>query len=270
MTLTQTLTEKIQTLENCVRSTVGGIAVAFSYGVDSTFLLKFAHDILGDEVVAVTVRSPFVPAEEIDGSINFCKKEGIKQIIIDADILSSKDVCSNPPDRCYICKKYIFSQITSAAKSAGIINVYEGTNADDINDYRPGMKALDELCVQSPLMYAELTKAEIRALSEELNLPTSSKPSFACLATRIAVGEQITKEKLQMVEKAESFLHKNGFYQVRVRVHGNIARIETEKSDIVRLASLADETSAYLKDLGFKFVSLDLSGYKTGSMNLPL
>ncbi len=270
MTLTQTLTEKIQTLENCVRSTVGGIAVAFSYGVDSTFLLKFAHDILGDEVVAVTVRSPFVPSEEIDGSINFCKKEGIKQIIIDADILSSEDVCSNPPDRCYICKKYIFSQITSAAELAGIINVYEGTNADDINDYRPGMKALDELCVQSPLIYAELTKAEIRALSEELNLPTSSKPSFACLATRIAVGEQITKEKLQMVEKAESFLHKNGFYQVRVRVHGNIARIETEKPDILRLASLADETSAYLKDLGFKFVSLDLSGYKTGSMNLPL
>ena len=171
-----TLTEKMQTLENCLRSTAGGAAVAFSYGVDSTFLLKYTHDLLGKDAVAVTVKSNLLPSSEFEGSVEFCKKEGIEQIIIEADELAVDGFAANPPDRCYICKKSIFTKITNAAQARGIINVYEGSNADDVNDYRPGMKALRELCIQSPLLYAELTKAEIRKLSEDLNLPTSRKP----------------------------------------------------------------------------------------------
>ena len=262
-----TLTQKMQTLENCLRSTAGGVAVAFSFGVDSTFLLKTAHDLLGRDAVAVTVKSNLLPSSEFDGSVEFCKKEGIEQIIIEADELAVDGFAANTPDRCYICKKNIFTKISNAAQARGITNVAEGSNADDVNDYRPGMKALDELCVLSPLLTAELTKAEIRALSAELNLPTSEKPSFACLATRIPTGEEITKEKLAKIEKAEDFLHSLGFLQVRVRVHNGSARIETEKADIPRLASLADEVSAFMKPLGFDFVSLDLSGYKTGNMN---
>ena len=261
-----TLTQKKQALEECLRS-LGSVAVAFSYGVDSTFLLKTAHEILGSNAVAVTVRSNLLPSAEFDGSVEFCKTEGIEQIVTETDELSIEGFAANPPDRCYICKKSIFTGILNAAELRGISNVAEGSNADDVNDYRPGMKAIRELGVLSPLMQAGLTKAEIRALSEEYNLPTSRKPSFACLATRIAGGEEITKEKLAKIEKAEDFLHSLGFRQVRVRVQGGSARIETEKKDILRLASLADEVSAFIKPLGFDFVSLDLGGYKTGNMN---
>lgn len=260
------ITEKKQALENSLRS-LGSVAVAFSYGVDSTFLLKSAHSVLGKNAVAVTVKSGVFPSKEFEGSVEFCKKEGIEQIVIETDELKIDGFALNPPDRCYICKKSIFTQIKNAAKARGITNVAEGSNADDVNDYRPGMKAVRELGVLSPLLAAELTKAEIRALSAEYNLPTSGKPSFACLATRIATGEEITKEKLEKIEKAEEYLHCAGFSQVRVRLHGGSARIETEKEDILRLASLAQEVNAQLKGIGFDFVSLDLGGYKTGSMN---
>ena len=272
MTLTQTLTEKIQTLENCVRSTVGGIAVAFSYGVDSTFLLKFAHDILGDEVVAVTVRSPFVPSEEIDGSINFCKKEGIKQIIIDADILSSEDVCANPPDRCYICKKAIFSLMKERALEEGAAFICEGSNMDDASDYRPGLRAIRELEIRSPLREAGLTKKEIRFLSREMGLPTWYKPSYACLASRFVYGETIDREKLEMVDRAEELLLGLGLKQMRVRIHGRMARIEALPEDIEGLAE--EKTRKVIaegfKKIGFSYVTLDLQGYRTGSMNETL
>ena len=262
------INEKKQALENSLRS-LDGVAVAFSYGVDSTFLLKTAQSILGDKAVAVTVRSALMPSGEFDGSAEFCEKEGIKQVVIDADELEIEGFAENPPNRCYICKKALFSKIIAAAGQLGINSVCEGSNADDINDYRPGMRAIKELGVLSPLLEAGLTKAEIRSLSRQMNLPTSEKPALACLATRISTGETITKEKLKAVEKAESFLRSNGFSQVRVRVQGESARIETEKNDIARLAALAAQTDLYLRSLGFRYVSLDLGGYKTGNMNSP-
>ncbi|MBR3439134.1 MAG: ATP-dependent sacrificial sulfur transferase LarE [Clostridia bacterium] len=260
------INEKKRALEDYLRS-LGSVAVAFSFGVDSTFLLKTAQNVLGEKAVAVTVNSDLFPGKEFEGSVGFCEKEGIEQIVIEADELEIEGFSANPSDRCYICKKSIFTQIKNAAAQRGIENVAEGSNADDVSDYRPGMRAVKELGVLSPLLEAGLTKAEIRALSEEMKLPTSGKPSFACLATRIARGEEITKEKLAMIEKAEDFLHSKGFWQVRVRVHGNLARIETEKDDIQKLAGIADEAGGFLESLGFNFVSLDLGGYKTGSMN---
>ena len=250
---------------------IGSAAVAFSSGVDSTFLLKVAHEELGDRAVAVTVRSSTFPKRELDEAVAFCRAEGIRHKIIDTNELDIPGFSENPPDRCYLCKKSIFGEIMAFALANGFAAVLEGSNMDDDGDYRPGMRAIRELGVRSPLHDAGLTKAEIRALSREMGLPTAEKPSFACLASRFPYGERLTVAALERVERAERWLREElGLTQLRVRSHGDLARIEVPPDDIPRLAARAAEIAAAFKGLGFAYVTLDLQGYRTGSLNETL
>ncbi|MBQ7714482.1 MAG: ATP-dependent sacrificial sulfur transferase LarE [Clostridia bacterium] len=250
-------------------SSLGSVAVAFSAGVDSTFLLKTAHDVLGEDAVAVTAEHGAFPGREMSEAVDFCTAEKIKHIKIPFDATSVEGFCDNPPDRCYICKKALFGKIIEKAIEGGFLCVAEGSNLDDDNDYRPGARAIAELGVNSPLKEAGLTKQDIRALSRELGLPTWDKPSYACLATRIPYGEKITLEKLSMIERSEQFLFDLGFRQSRVRHHGDTARIEIERADFERIIDpqIRYDISNELKEIGFRYVSVDLEGYRTGSMN---
>ena len=251
---------------------LGSLAVAFSAGVDSTFLLKVAHDVLGDRCIALTARSALFPGDETDASAAFCRREGIRQIMFDAASMDMPAFTANPPDRCYICKRAIFSRMLELAKENGMAALAEGSNTDDTGDYRPGMRAVAELGVLSPLKEAGLSKAEIRTLSRGMGLPTWNKPSFACLASRFVYGETITPERLQRVGAAERLLRDLGLSQYRVRIHGDLARIEVPAPDIPRIAG--EDTRRRIHDglraLGFAYVTLDLMGYRTGSMNETL
>lgn len=262
------LPEKYKKLTGYI-SNMGSLAVAFSSGADSTFLLKAAKEALGSSVLAVTIKSCFFPSGEMEEAAGFCKQEGIKHIIIDIDQLGIDGLKENPEDRCYLCKKYIFGKIREAARENGISNIAEGSNLDDEGDYRPGLKAVDELGIKSPLRYAGFTKREIRALSGQMGLPTWNKPSFACYASRFVYGETITREKIGMVAKAEKLLHDNGFNQVRVRIHGLMARIEILPGGFPKLIqeNIRETVVHELEKMGFTYVTMDLSGYHTGSMN---
>ena len=259
---------KLERLRERLR-VIGSAAVAFSSGVDSTFLLRVAHEELGERVVAVTARSHSFPKRELDEATAFCRAEGVRHEVIDSEELDIPGFAENPPDRCYHCKKELFGRLLAFARENGLAAVLEGSNIDDDGDYRPGRRAIRELGIVSPLHEAGLTKAEIRALSREMGLPTSDKPSFACLASRFPYGERITASGLERVEKAEQWLLDAGLdlTQLRVRSHGDLARIEVPPGDIPRLASRAAEIAAAFKDLGFAYVTLDLFGYRTGSMN---
>lgn len=263
-----TLQEKYERLKALIAG-YGSIAVAYSGGVDSTFLLYTAHEVLGDQAIAVTAAPVFIPLRELEEARTFCREQGIRHIVIPAENLSIDGVRHNPPDRCYHCKKEIFGKIITAAVEESIAVVAEGSNVDDTGDYRPGMRAIQELRVRSPLLEVRLTKQDIRDLSKELGLSTWDKPSFACLASRFAYGEAITDEKLRMVDRAEQLLLELGFRQFRVRIHGDLARIELLPTELLRAAE--EETRKYivskLKEYGFCYITLDLAGYRTGSMN---
>ena len=266
--------EKEQSLREALTK-MGSVVVAFSAGVDSTYLLKVAHDTLRDKAVAVTLRVSASPEEEVSEAIGFCEKEKIAHTIIDIDQLQIKGFAENPPDRCYLCKKVLFGKVLEYARSLGIPYVIDGSNADDTDDYRPGMRALKELHIVSPLHDAGMTKDDIRTASEALGLKTASKPSLACLATRFVYGETITKEKLERVFAAEKLLRDMGIRQVRVRVHGehgDLARIEIGKDEMTSFLNkeTMQTVQEKLLELGFLYVTLDLGGYETGSMNLSL
>ena len=260
---------KLERLKEYIRQ-LGSVAIAFSSGVDSTFLLKVAHDELGDKCIAITGSSESFPQREKDEARIFCQKEGIKQIVFDPQEIKIEEYAKNPENRCYICKKTLFSKMKVLATQNGVKYLLEGSNMDDLGDYRPGLKAIEELDVISPLRECGLTKAEIREYSKDLNLPTWDKPSFACLASRFVYGERITADKLRMVDKAEDLLFSMGFKQFRVRIHGdNIARIEVSPEDIKVIAgdSVREKIYREFKQIGFTYITLDLMGYRTGSMN---
>ena len=272
---TEALSEGLQTkLEDLKKyiAGLGSLAVGFSGGVDSSFLLAVAHEVLGDRLIAVTGADASVPEREIKEAKLFCEERGIRQIICKLNPLQEGSYRHNSPDRCYYCKRGIFTEIARVAKENGIEYTAEGSNVDDMGDYRPGLRAVEELSVKSPLREAGLTKSEIRQLSKAMGLPTWSKPAYACLASRFVYGEEITEEKLHMIDKAEQFLIEKGFFEERVRMHGNVARIEVPPADIPRLAAdgIREEVYDKLKAIGFMFVALDMKGYSMGSMNATI
>ncbi len=245
------------------------LAVAFSGGVDSTLLLSVAHDILGDNAVAFTASSCTFPQRELDEATAFCQEHGIKQVVFPSEELEVEGFSQNPPNRCYLCKQALFSAMAFRANSQGITDIADGTNLDDLHDYRPGRQAKDEQGVHSPLADTGFDKQAIRALSKELGLKTFDKQSFACLASRIPYGDLIDEAILHRIDLAEQYLLDSGFNQVRVRVHGDIARIEMPPAQFPLLFREGETESAVerLKEIGFRFVTLDLEGYRSGSMN---
>lgn len=258
--------DKFDRLCVCIEA-IETIAVAFSGGVDSAFLLYVASQLKGDQVVAITMKSPYIANWEVEEADAFTQSYGILHHHITAGIPDA--VKTNPVDRCYLCKTVIFSTIQETAKKLGYQTVVDGSNADDTKDYRPGMRALRELNVQSPLLESGVTKAEIREWSKVLGLPTWDKPAYACLLTRLPYDVPIVMEDLRMIEKAESYLIQSGIRAVRVRKQGNLARIEVTDAymstffDVEKMHLIAE----VLKGFGFEQVTLDLSGYQMGSFN---
>lgn len=261
--------EKLKNLKGYLEG-LGSVAVAFSGGVDSTFLLKVAHDTLGEKCIAVTARSCSFPERELKAAKAFCAKEGIRHIIVDSEELEIEGFCQNPKNRCYLCKRELFEKIGEIAKKEKLVAVAEGSNMDDNGDYRPGLQAVAELGVKSPLRHCGLWKAEIRTLSRDMGLSTWEKQSFACLSSRFVYGETISREKLAMVDQAEQLLLDMGFHQLRVRIHDKMARIEVMPEEFEKILENREKIVKSLKSYGFIYVTMDLQGYRTGSMNETL
>lgn len=262
---------KLNKLKRIIKE-LGSVAVAFSGGTDSTFLLKVAHDVLRCNSAAVTARSASFPARELNAAVEFARKIEANHVIIDTGELDIEGFLENPVNRCYLCKKEIFSKILAYARANGLRHVADGSNVDDLGDFRPGLRAIEELGIKRPLIEAGIGKEDIRIISREMGLPTWDKPSFACLISRLPYGQPITRKKLAIIEELEQYLLDRGFRQVRVRHHGDLARIEVAEDERDKFfdTALMDGVHEKFNKSGFIFVSLDLKGYRTGSMNEPL
>jgi uncharacterized protein len=248
---------------------MGSLMVAFSGGVDSTFALKVAYDTIGARVLALTTTSPTMPEDDRRTAIEMAARIGARHLIIDSNELEIPGYAQNPLNRCYLCKHNLFAVCEAKARELGIAEIADGLNLDDLRDYRPGIKAASEMRVRHPLVEAELSKAEIRELSRRLDLPTWDRPASPCLSSRFPYGTEITLEGLSKVERGEQLLHSLGFKVARVRYHGEIARLEVEADDVARLLEphTRDFVDRELKKLGFRFVTVDLKGFRSGSLN---
>ena len=249
-------------------SELAPLAIAFSGGVDSTFLLRMAVDTLGREnVLAVTANSPLTAASELQRACDLATRFGAEHLVVPSTEFSNADLRANPPNRCYICKRIRFEQVKRLAAERGFVHLADGTNADDANDYRPGLKAAEELGVVSPLREARLTKADVREAARLLDRPTAVLPSFACRAARVPFGVPLTEEALRRIEQGEQVLADLGLRQYRLRDHGDVARLEVQPGDFGVLLAQRYHVLSALRQLGYRYVALDLAGYRTGSMN---
>ncbi len=246
------------------------IAIAFSGGVDSTLLMHLSKEVLGSNVLAITIVSDFYPTWELSYAEREAKKIGIKHKILEIDPLAIQEISKNPPDRCYTCKKIGFTLLKDYAENLGISYICDGSCIDDLGDYRPGFIAVKELGISSPFINFEINKNEIKTISQELGIEGWARPSCSCLASRIPYNEEITKSKLQLIENAEEYLHALDIPEARVRLHNNIARVEVFETNIKTVFDNKDIISRYIKSLGVTYVSVELDGYRTGSMNTPL
>lgn len=262
------LSKKEEQLRDLVRS-YGSAVVAFSGGVDSSVVSKIASEELGDKAVAVTATSPTYPEWDLKDADKVVREIGIRHMKLNTDEFQNEDFVRNPKERCYHCKRELLGEVDEIREELGFQKIIEGTNLDDHQDYRPGLKAIEEFgeTVVSPLYEVEMTKKETRKLAKKLNIPTAKKPSSPCLASRVPYGNRITEEKVSRIEKAEKYLRSLGFETVRVRDYKTLARLELAQEKIPEAAARREEIAKKLKEFGYKFVSLDLEGYRTGSLN---
>lgn len=265
------LQEQYDHLRNILNK-AGSAIIAFSGGVDSTFLLKVCVDMVGDKALAITARSETFPKRELEEAKGLAERIGAPHLIIDTEELAAPGFSNNPPHRCFLCKSELFSKLKQIAEDRKIPWIFDGSNADDVGDFRPGRKAARQFGVRSPLEEAKLGKKEVRALSRMLNLPTWDKPAFACLSSRFPYHTKITESALRQIENAEDFLWNLGMREFRVRHHHTIARIELGPRELSLFLQTGrrHEIVQHLKSLGYKYVTLDLEGYRTGSMNETL